>query len=490
MNRKSDKILLTNTSMTQNLIINWDEDWEPLPEISGSLLGTFLIVTAISGLVASIISYIYIQYFLRVNKINKVLLRWYAIEHIMCFTAVTVGHMILPIFQNIWTCFFSFVPIKILYYLSTNAAMSISGIRYYIKSKAQQSQSVNPKQVINFIKYNKISCYLIIIIGVILCFLFRFKVGFFVCANEETEKSYIGMIYNYSVWLSSLAQILISIVCEVKLKYLSNERRNDGIGNQPDSLAPWRAVGANLETNKIPQKSACISICWMLIMISIMTCSQIIMKKDGTLSSDVNILCTWSIIVSILVVFHLPIILVFTFNHNFNLRFSRRQPPSELQFYDIVGNCNTDQFPDNQSNQAECSVDPKRQVGVFTINTKNSVSKYEVDRDAMADEQPHLEYLGYHEEVENYEKNFFDIVSHCQQLSDDHSVEDECSVEAVGQIPTFPSDVEYTTSEDVVTSDKHEHKESFLSEEAEALEEMFLDMIANSSVEQFFDLGL
>ena len=485
MNRKSDKILLTNTSMTQNLIINWDEDWEPLPEISGSMLGTFLIVSAISGLVASIISYIYIQYFLRVNKINKVLLRWYAIEHIMCFTAVTVGHMILPIFQNIWTCFFSFVPIKILYYLSTNAAMSISGIRYYIKYKAQKSQSVNPKQVINFIKYNKMSCYLIIIIGIVLCFLFRFKVGFFVCANEETEKSYIGMIYNYSVWLSSLAQILISIVCEVKLKYLFNERRNDGTGNQPDSLAPWRAIGANLETNKIPQKSACISICWMLIMISIMTCSQILMKH-GTLSSDVNILCTWSIIVTILVVFHLPMILIFTFNHNFNLRFSQRQPPSELQFYDTAGDCKI-QFPDNQSNQAEYSVDPRRQVGVFTINTKSSAPKYEVDRDAMVDEPFHVEC---HEEVENYEKNFFDIVSHCQQLSDEHSEGDEYSVHEASQISTFPSDVKNTTTKDVVKSDKHECKESFLSEEAEALEEMFLDMIANSSVEQFSDLGL
>ena len=216
-------------------------------------------------------------------------------------------------------------------------------------------------------------------------------------------------------------------------------------------------------------------------------CYRMIKKQDGTLSTHLNLLCTWNLIVSILLVFHLPLILIFTFNHNFNLRFSQRQPPKELQFHDIVGNCNIDQFPDDQSNQAECSVDPRRQIGVFTINTKSSASKYEVDRDAIADEQSYDECQ---KEVGNYEKNFFDIVSHCQQLVDDHSEEDEYSVHEASQISNFPSDVKNTTSEDVVKSDKHECKEGFLSEEAEALEEMFLDMIANSRVEQFFDLGL
>ena len=32
----------------------------------------------------------------------------------------------------------------------------------------------------------------------------------------------------------------------------SRSKRNDGTVNQPDFLAPWKAFGANLETNKIP----------------------------------------------------------------------------------------------------------------------------------------------------------------------------------------------------------------------------------------------
>ena len=46
----------------------------------------------------------------------------------------------------------------------TNTSMCISGIRYYIKSKAEKSRVVNPKNVITFIKWNKIVSYFIVVI--------------------------------------------------------------------------------------------------------------------------------------------------------------------------------------------------------------------------------------------------------------------------------------------------------------------------------------
>ena len=59
MNKESN-ISLSNMLTKHIPTINLNEDWDPLPEISGSLLGTLLIVTAVLGLLTSILCYIYI----------------------------------------------------------------------------------------------------------------------------------------------------------------------------------------------------------------------------------------------------------------------------------------------------------------------------------------------------------------------------------------------------------------------------------------------
>ena len=74
--------------------------------------------------------------------------------------------------------------------MSTNTAMWISIIRYYIKFKAGQSEIVELENFITFIKYNKMFCYLVFTIMTILHSWFRIGPGLQVCTNELTDANW------------------------------------------------------------------------------------------------------------------------------------------------------------------------------------------------------------------------------------------------------------------------------------------------------------
>ena len=180
-------------------------------------------LTAWIGLLSSLTCHIYVTYFLRVNKINKLLLRAYAGELILGFFAIIVGHMLLPFVQNIWTCLLSLTPTKVLSYLVTHTSMCISGIRYYTKIKAEKSEIVNPKHVITFIKWSKFVSYFIQLIQNILCFWYQIDVDFVLCANIHfyEKKSYkIQFIPVLVYHVPLMLQILLAIVFELKSKQL------------------------------------------------------------------------------------------------------------------------------------------------------------------------------------------------------------------------------------------------------------------------------
>ena len=226
MDPKERNISVSNMLKREALAIY---HWDPLPEISGSLLGTLLIVTSILGFITSIMCYIYITVKLLVNECNKVLLKWYAIELISCFTIMLIGHMTLHFHQNIWTCYMSLTPTIILWFMASNTSMFISGTRYYTKFKAQQSQIVNPKSVITFITCDKIFCYLYCIGSNILEFWFGLEVDFVVCANKQVGNVFIRSIVRIMAYGLLFLQILASVVFEFKLQKLFKvERRSQG----------------------------------------------------------------------------------------------------------------------------------------------------------------------------------------------------------------------------------------------------------------------
>ena len=324
--------------------------WDPLPEISGSLLGNLLIVTAVFGFLASTTCYIYIKLILCINEVIKILLKWYTIELILCFTSIIIGLKTLAFSQNIYTCFLSLTPTVLLMFLAFNTSMCLSGIRYYTKSKALQSKVVNLKSVIIFITCNKIFCYLGFIASNILAFGYGIEVEFVVCANKQSGNWYIRLIIGIIAYGLLFFQILASIVFELKLKQLFKAEKRSAT-TQPAPLLPWRIVGQNLEANKIPQKSTYISTCWILSSILIISIYEALVIPDESPASELNFQCTMLLISSVLLVFHLPIILVFTFDYKINTVGILTQPPTELQFNDVRNNT-------KHSEEVESSMNP------------------------------------------------------------------------------------------------------------------------------------
>jgi len=61
-----------------------------------------------------------------------------------------------------------------------------------------------------------------------------------------------------------------------------------------------------------------------------------------------------------------------------NKKISQRQPPSELQFYDITADIDREEFPNDHSEEAECSVNPASHSAIFTINVKSVATNFVV----------------------------------------------------------------------------------------------------------------
>ena len=211
---------------------------------------------------------------------------------------------------------------------------------YYTKYKAVQSKIVQPENAINFIKYNKIFSYSFNILANILCYWCRVDVIFIVCANEHiVVKWYTKLLLGSLIYSVPLVQIVATIVCEVKLKrlFVSQKETNSHQSNA------WRTVGANLEANNIPQKSAYIAACKILFIILLICVYKSGALLDDTLASALNLQSANTLIVSILMVLHLPIILAFTYNHRFN-----KVGIPKIQSLELQSHINTTNFNTNE----------------------------------------------------------------------------------------------------------------------------------------------
>ena len=363
-------------------------DWNNSLKFHGSVLSILLILTSTLGLISSVICCIYIKKFLQVNKINKLLLRAHGVELIFCFSIALIGHILMSYSQNIWTCLLSLTPATVLGCMATNTCMCISGIRYYTKLKAVQSQVVNAKKIALFIFYNKMFLYSMQMIVNTLSYWFQIDVEFTVCADipmmEKQDTFHIKALVSVLYYVPLIMHIFVSVSCEVRLKLLFNSERQNRVNiNQPDHLAPWGAVDTNLDENNIPQKSPCISICTIIVTYTAIFIYAISFSEDDSIASKLNLQCTAILIITVYSIFHLPIILIFTHNHTTNMRIISQQPPEELQFHDIMTIPSIELSTDN-SEEAQCSVTPTQELAIYSINLTNSALKYIVHSDTTA----------------------------------------------------------------------------------------------------------
>ena len=207
--------------------------------------------------------------------------------------------------------------------------MCISGIRYYTKLKAEKSEIVNPKHLITFIKWSKFVSYFIQLIQNMLCFWYQIDVEFVLCADMHfyEKKSYAIQFFAVLIYhVPLMLQILLAIVFELKLIQLFEaEKRKTKNERKPDLSVPWRCTGANVKLRNIPQKSTYISVVWTMIIIAILSFFKYAMSKDDTSESNkLYFQCIGILIGCLLLLLHLPIILIFTFDHNFKMGIIQR----------------------------------------------------------------------------------------------------------------------------------------------------------------------
>ena len=204
-------------------------------------------------------------------------------------------------------------------------------------------------------------------------------------------------------------------------------------------MTPWRVVGQNLEANKIPQKSTYISTCWILTSIFLISFYESIVARNESPASELNFQCTINLIFCVLLVFHLPIILIFTYDHKINtVGISQSQPPSELQFHDVRHNFNTRQLHE-QPREAKSSTNPTSKPAIFSV--KCADSKYKTKGDVLDNfEQFPDEYSNIGHDLDEC---FYPAKDSCkrEQFFDSYPEADECSANSKKQLPIFTVDV-------------------------------------------------
>ena len=315
------------------------------------------------------------------NSITRFILKTYAMELIICFTMNIIGYVMMAFSQNILSCNLFLAPSFLLGFLAANTSMLLSVSRCYVKKRAVESKFVNPKSIVTCIKNAKIICY--IVLGIIYCCRLWFKAESLVideCANVPFyEKNsnpyvlYVSRIFATVFALLLLIQFFASIASELTLKRIFDARRH----NKNDTvLTPWSDVGENLDSYQIPLKATYISVLYTLFGLLAATLYTILASLNSEFSSKIT--PAPAFVLSIMCIFHLPMILRFMFNYEFAGILLNRQPPSTIQFHDIIG-----EIPEERSSEnGECTVNPVQQSAIFTIKV-SSKNKYRLENKSL-----------------------------------------------------------------------------------------------------------
>ena len=316
------------------------------------------------------------------NSITRFILKTYAMELIFCFLMNIIGYVMMAFSQDTLSCNFFLAPSFLLGFLAANTSMLLSVSRCYVKKRAVGSKFVNPKSIITCIKNAKIICY--VALGIIYCCRLWFKAESLVideCANVPFyEKNsnpfvlYVSRIFALVFALLFLIQFFASIASELTLKRIFDARRHNKNNTE---LTLWSDVGENLDSNQIPLKSTYISLLYTLFGLLAATLYTILASLNSEFASKMTFVFAPPFVFSTMCIFHLPIILRFMFNYEFAGILLNRQPPSTIQFHDVMGEI----LDERSSENGECTVNPAQQSAIFTIKV-SSKNKYRLENES------------------------------------------------------------------------------------------------------------
>ena len=318
--------------MHNNSIIEWTID-QPV-HFFGTIWSILLTISSILALLVSTSCLIFVHYYLQINPCIHSLLHWHAIELCFCNFLSIIGHLAMSFESraSVITCCLALSPITVIAYLQTNVHMSISTTRFHVIWKAERSEIINHGYLKVATLVNKSLSYFIMFLLNFVCVWFQVESEAITCAQVPNylQNNDYKMILDCFYFVPLLSHMIVAVMFDQKLKKIFKARSNNK--NQPINLVPWQAIGANLNEDNVPQRATNISI-YMLI-ITIITAPLYYM---GIEDLDSSLLYISLLHMSFGEVLHLPLTLMFTVKHTFELKKLRNvsQPPQELQFHDI-----------------------------------------------------------------------------------------------------------------------------------------------------------
>ena len=204
-----------------------------------------------------------------------------------------------------------------------------------------------------------------------LCMWFQVESEAFICASVsvQTPNGFLDAYIIFSYFGLGFLHLILAIFFNMKLKQIIEDRKK----REKDSnqLVPWCVTSTNSEDVNIPQRAMYVSTSAMIFS-AVGTAFYGISFTGTNVVSNANLLFSSFLICSITLMVYLPLVLLFTVQHNrtIELRKLFAQPPSELQFHNIATIPNDDEsefHADKDSYEGvECNVDTQNQIAVFT----------------------------------------------------------------------------------------------------------------------------
>ena len=143
-------------------------------------------------------------------------------------------------------------------------------------------------------------------------------------------------------------------------------------------LTLWSDVGENLDSYQIPLKATYVSVLYTLFGLLAAILYTILASLNSEFVSKITFVSAPAFVLSIMCIFHLPIILRFMFNYEFAGIILNRQPPSTIQFHDVMDGT----LDERSSENGECNVNPAQQSAIFTIRV-SSKNKYRLENESL-----------------------------------------------------------------------------------------------------------
>ena len=306
----------------------------------GSYSSILLLVSSCVGLFSSLISFIYMTLFLKLNNFIKIALQFHSFIQILCNLVMIIGHIVMGIqnFQTRYSCGFIITPVWTMVVSAIYVSMTVSILRYYMSWKASKTQIGNATHFRVLIVVSGLMGPAIMTIDTYYHRYMDSPTLINACAevSDVGKRRYIAYDI-YIIIVLAFPMFLTLGLNKMLIKFVEAKKKADQ--NTEDSLVPWKVPGSEeeqLKNTNIPIRAVYLSsislvivLLFLAILVATLEASSLSSGNDFDLKYiSVILTLNWTSC-------HLPCILIFTVKHNTKIgTIAKTQPPRQLQFHD------------------------------------------------------------------------------------------------------------------------------------------------------------